>query len=223
MIIILVDCTVGRRRMTDRLHQCLLSICKVKLIRSYNEARECLRRYTPVIKMVVFSGSSASVLDASIRRIFRPIAKLFLDSRPVVPILGVCFGMQLIACAHGGEVKHNQHGLVDSCASISGIDQYVRFIHLDHVHKLPVGFERVASSHHLVHAAMKHAFLPWWGLQFHPEADYDASGILRTIISNPLGENSSGKVQIIQPPSKIVPKQSLAQTVKRHVTNERYT
>lgn len=102
-----------------------------------------------------------------------------------IPMLGVCYGHQLIAHALGGEVGPNPHGRqigtveleldekkTAQDALFSGLPASlkVQATHLESVLALPVGSSVLASTkldpNHVVHFGAK-----TWGMQFHPEFD----------------------------------------------------
>jgi len=100
-----------------------------------------------------------------------------------VPVLGVCFGHQLLAHAFGGRVGPNPRGreigtvgvtLTDSAAAdplLAGLPNRidVHATHLESVLELPPGAELLASSALDPHQAFRLPGRPAWGLQFHPE------------------------------------------------------
>ncbi|ELZ95082.1 GMP synthase [Haloferax mucosum ATCC BAA-1512] len=126
---------------------------------------------------VVITGSSSSVYwdDEWIRTLVSWVADA--DDREL-PILGVCFGHQVLAAALGGTVEDMGefelgYSEIDRTASddlLAGIsDRFTVFTsHGDVVTELPPGAERLAENEFGVHAFRRnHAF----GVQFHPEYD----------------------------------------------------
>lgn len=100
-----------------------------------------------------------------------------------VPVLGVCFGHQLLAYAFGGRVGPNPRGreigtvgltLTDGAATdplLAGLPATidVHATHLESVLELPPGAELLASSALDPHQAFRVPGRPAWGFQFHPE------------------------------------------------------
>jgi GMP synthase (glutamine-hydrolysing) len=102
------------------------------------------------------------------------------------PILGVCFGHQLLGHALGGQVARNpigrEMGTVDLVFSgadpllretgVDGLTEVVAATHLDSVVELPPGAQVIARTELEQHAAVR--FAPRaWGVQFHPEMGPD--------------------------------------------------
>jgi GMP synthase (glutamine-hydrolysing) len=112
----------------------------------------------------------------------------------VAPILGVCYGMQLIAYVLGAEVKRagrREYGraevrVSDSDSLFAGFDAGEEFSawmsHGDHIEASPPGFVPIASSGGNPLAAFRHETKPIYGVQFHPEVAHTPRG--GEIISN---------------------------------------
>ncbi|MCK5797934.1 MAG: glutamine-hydrolyzing GMP synthase, partial [Deltaproteobacteria bacterium] len=112
-----------------------------------------------------------------------------------VPLLGLCYGHQLIAQAFGGslETGHDgEYGLtraqVDtSSALFAGLDrdQTVWMSHRDRVARLPEGFRIIASSEAVPVAGFEDPKRCIFGLQFHPEVTHTIHGM--TILDHFVG------------------------------------
>ncbi len=126
---------------------------------------------------VVLSGSPAMLTDPKTDAKFRREMDATLGSK--VPILGVCFGHQLMARAFGAEVvKDGRHvlGMVKTTALagdplFSGLPMPMMLLESRYevVKSLPEGFNRIAKSETSKIAAMKHPGRDLYGVQFHPE------------------------------------------------------
>jgi GMP synthase (glutamine-hydrolysing) len=144
---------------------------------------------TPEIKGVILSGSPCSVLD--------PGAPDFdLDNfRGKVPILGVCYGAQLIAKKEGGQVtpaKHREYGRArlttvdhhsDLLKEIS-LDTQVWMSHADTIVSVPETFQIIASTPTVRVAAYRVGGEDIYGIQFHPEVTHTTEGknLLRNFV-----------------------------------------
>ena len=129
---------------------------------------------------IVLSGGPSSVYEAG-------APQLHFDPIEVgVPILGLCYGHQLLARAVGGEVHgegEGEYGMAeahcsDRAALFRGLApvQPVWMSHRDRVTKLPEGWKVTASSPSLPIAAFESPDQRIFGLQFHPEVSHTVHG-----------------------------------------------
>jgi len=126
---------------------------------------------------VVLSGSPAMMTDDKTVSRFQPEVDAILDS--TVPILGVCFGHQLMAHAFGAEVvKGGRHilGMVKTTVLrndplFDGLPKSLMLLEsrYEEVKLLPDGFTLLARSATSRIATMKHRTRLLYGVQFHPE------------------------------------------------------
>ena len=108
-----------------------------------------------------------------------------------LPVLGICYGFQLLAYQLGGQVQRaekREYGLAAlevsrPSALFEGVREKsnVWMSHGDHIAELPAGFERVGTSANSL-AAAENTERKLFGLQFHPEVVHTEAG--RQIIEN---------------------------------------
>jgi GMP synthase (glutamine-hydrolysing) len=104
-----------------------------------------------------------------------------------IPILGICFGMQITARLFGGEVStsgHNEYGKTKIKLNLkSALFKDLKPIetcwmsHKDSVVKIPPGFGIIASTYNLPIAGMEEPEKKIYGIQFHPEVMHTPSGM----------------------------------------------
>jgi GMP synthase (glutamine-hydrolysing) len=107
-----------------------------------------------------------------------------------IPILGICYGMQLIAQLLGGEVTHSEKreygkakltldrdGKLFKGLGRKGGQLVVWMSHGDHVKTLPPGFRPIAHSKNTPFAAIEEIQKGIYGLQFHPEVVHTQKGL----------------------------------------------
>ena len=140
---------------------------------------------------VVLSGGPASVLSSS-----APTADPALFEAGA-PVLGICYGQQLMAAQMGARVlaaDHREFGratveTVAACALFEGLwepgGRYpVWMSHGDRVESLPEGFTVVARSAAAPYAAIADEGRGFYGVQFHPEVVHtpDGAGLIRNFV-----------------------------------------
>lgn len=142
---------------------------------------------TSSVKGVILSGSPFSVNDKN-----APNPELS-QIRSKVPVLGVCYGAQLLAFQSGGEVLPSltrEYGRAHLKNIESGndlfrnvpLDSTVWMSHGDTISKVPDNFNIVASTSDVEVAAYKIKNEPTYGIQFHPEVTHSEGG--KTILKN---------------------------------------
>ncbi|MCI0518949.1 MAG: glutamine-hydrolyzing GMP synthase [Chloroflexi bacterium] len=109
-----------------------------------------------------------------------------------LPILGICYGMQALTLALGGQVaaaQAREYGLamlepLQANPLLDGLPGQVWMSHGDRIEALPPGFAALARSGNSPIAAMGDARRGYYGLQFHPEVRHTAGGeeILRRFV-----------------------------------------
>lgn len=147
----------------------------------------------PHVKGVILSGSPSSVRDNS-----APDIDLSAI-RKSLPVLGVCYGAQLLAFKEGGEVvpsKIREYGrahlrTIEKDALLAGIDpgSVVWMSHGDTIVKTPENFEIISGTDEVKVAAYRIKGETTYGIQFHPEVTHSADGLtlLRNFVVNICG------------------------------------
>jgi len=136
--------------------------------------------FKPNIIGIIFSGGPQSVNAGDAYKI-----KWSIEDSPV-PLLGICYGHQLIAHKLGGKIEsgsNKEYGYTEiDCLNESGIlsdtapRQRVWMSHGDHVVEMPDGYEIVASTDQVPIAAYRSADNKIFGVQFHPEVSHTEFG-----------------------------------------------
>jgi len=141
------------------------------------------------IKGIILSGGPLNVYE---------IKKYSFDKKIIekgVPILGICFGHQILSKLNGGKVKQSKHRefglaniykkrnslLIKNCFNNKRIIK-VWMSHADQVSKLPKNFKVVASSQNSKFAIVENKSKKFYGVQFHPEVTHTDNG--KKLISN---------------------------------------
>jgi GMP synthase (glutamine-hydrolysing) len=138
-----------------------------------------IRAWAP--KGIILSGGPSSVYDKDAPTWDPELLEMG------IPVLGVCYGMQLIAYAQGADVVrgHREYGRAELTVADgrglfdgfhSGESTTVWCSHGDHVDSAPVGFQVLASTETLPVAAFADTRRRIYGVQFHPEVAHTPRG-----------------------------------------------
>lgn len=148
----------------------------------FNQADEDkIKAYNP--KGIILSGGPCSVLDADSPR----VPDMVFDMG--VPILGICYGQQVMVHQLGGVVEAGSsrefgrafvnvtnHSPITEGVWDKDTKEQVWMSHGDHVSKLPDGFEVVAKSDGAPFAFIGDKEKNFYGVQFHPEVVHTPHG-----------------------------------------------
>ncbi|MFN3528063.1 MAG: glutamine-hydrolyzing GMP synthase, partial [Candidatus Altarchaeaceae archaeon] len=133
------------------------------------------------LKGIILSGGAMSVYDENSIKCDKEIFNLN------IPILGICYGHQLIAYLNNGLVEKGEKGefgitkckILKESLLFSGIDNEfnVWMSHYDIVKKIPDEFEIIAETENCKIAAFENKNKKIFGVQFHPEVVHTENGI----------------------------------------------
>lgn len=157
----------------------------------YKKALEVAKEKKP--GGIIFTGGPNSVYEEKAPQIDEKIFDLG------IPILGLCYGMQLIAHTLGGKViaaKEREFGKTETFTEDVKIYENINnpttvwMSHVDRVEKLPEGFEKIAYTNNCPIAGMQNAEKNIYAFQYHPEVNHTAEGneMLKNFIVNICGE-----------------------------------
>ena len=165
------------RRVREQNVYCELLPCDISL--------ERIKAFAP--KGIIFTGGPNSVYDENSPHIDPEIFNLG------IPVLGICYGAQLMAYTLGGKVEHapsREYGKSDVTyfggKVFKDVDkQNVCWMsHTDYISVPPAGFEVIAKTETCPVAAMADEKRKFYGVQFHPEVMHTRQGtqILRNFL-----------------------------------------
>lgn len=167
------------RRVREQSVYCDLKPCDMTI--------EEIKQYAP--KGIIFTGGPNSVYDENSPHIDPDIFRLG------IPVLGICYGAQLMAYTLGGKVESattREYGKSDieyfDSEIFEGVDKnnVCWMSHTDYVSVAPDGFKVVGKTATCPVAAMEDANRGFYGVQFHPEVMHTKQGttILRNFLYN---------------------------------------
>jgi GMP synthase (glutamine-hydrolysing) len=144
------------------------------------------------VKGIILSGSPCSVREADSPRVN-------LEQFGNRPILGICYGAQLLAYLGGGSVEasdHREYGrahmtTVKSSPLLAGLaaNSQVWMSHGDTIMELPAEYEVIGSTESVRVAAFAHVEKPIYAIQFHPEVTHSLEGgaLIKNFVVNICG------------------------------------
>ena len=144
----------------------------------YNTSIEKIKKKKP--KGIIFTGGPASVYLDDAPMVDKEIFELG------VPVLGICYGMQLMTHLLGGKVKRakkREYGVTkvninNKSLLFKGFKRSNDFLmsHTDYVDVLPEGFINIGKTKNCPNAAMENVERKLYGIQFHPEVNLSNNG-----------------------------------------------
>ena len=149
------------------------------IVKPYDINSNEIKKIQP--KGIILSGGPNSV---NFKKTLRPSKMIY---KLEIPILGICYGMQLIAKEFGGSViesskKEFGHSIFklrrksQLFYDIKSSDSNVWMSHSDKVKKIPKGFVSIGESTNSKVAAIQNNSLNIYGIQFHPEVTHTSIG-----------------------------------------------
>jgi GMP synthase (glutamine-hydrolysing) len=135
------------------------------------------------VKGIIFSGSPTFLTETDIAPYKEFISPLLNWN---VPVLGICFGHQLLGVLHGAKIYRGEEQRANEMITIIEPNELLLDLHEqfemmeDHTEgiELPENFIHIASSFQYPVEVMKHNEKPFWGVQFHPEVSGEDGMIL---------------------------------------------
>ncbi len=150
----------------------------------FDTSLEKIKEINP--KGIIFTGGPSSVYEENAPMVDKRIFELN------IPILGICYGLQLISYILGGNVKRadkREYGTmkvnIDNTSPLfAGFESINECLmtHTDFVDKLPDGFKKIAATTDCPIAGIANDEKKLYGIQFHPEVNHTKNG--SKIISN---------------------------------------
>ncbi len=160
----------------------------------YSKALEAVKEKNP--KGIIFTGGPASVYAENAPTVPKELFEMG------VPILGICYGAQIMAHLMGGKVERPvlkeygrvKVGITDNFISsdiFDGIplENECWMSHTDHIGNVPQGFRVTSSTKHCLVASMENTDKKMYAVQFHPEVEHTPFGrkLLRNFVYNVCG------------------------------------
>lgn len=150
-------------------------------LQPFDMGMKAIRAFAPT--GIILSGGPKSVYEPGAPSVAEELFELG------VPVLGICYGMQLMSRHFGGEVvpagkREFGHAELKSCGTpgvlfdgffIAGVSP-VWMSHGDHVSRVPEGFEVVACTDNAPVCAIQNVERRLYGVQFHPEVNHTPRG-----------------------------------------------
>lgn len=149
--------------------------CEVK---PYSITVEEIKKYNPI--GIIFTGGPNSVYEEKSPKVSKEIFQLG------IPVLGLCYGSQLMANVLGGEVKTaptSEFGKTETTYNTESLlfkdvpkNAVCWMSHVDYIAQVPSGFSVIATTNDCPCAAMENPEQKLYGIQFHPEVNHTEYG-----------------------------------------------
>ena len=149
----------------------------------YNLNKDDIENFSP--NAIILSGGPSSVYDKDAYSLSQDVVNAG------VPILGICYGLQLLVHNMGGDIvskNRGEYGLSRVSFETTGLfddlksESNVWMSHGDEIDSLSDNWSVIATSENNVIAGISHNSLPYFGVQFHPEVVHTDEG--KKILSN---------------------------------------
>ena len=138
------------------------------------------------VQGIVLSGGPSSVYQEGAPQLDPELLQLRREDGSPMPLLGICYGLQVMVHSIGGRVqaaKHREFGrarinVLQDDDLLEGVKDgsQVWMSHGDLPVDVPKGYEIIADTRSAPIAALRHETLPHYGVQFHPEVVHTESG-----------------------------------------------
>src|SRR5208283_1184144 len=158
---------------------------EAEVLNAKHDQKELDAAIAKKIDKIILSGGPSSVYSEP-PNLCSSICERVRDSKLSVPLLGICYGHQMIAHVWGAKVAKGasaEYGLTqitidDEDALFKGVPRTFRawVSHFDEAKELPEGFVKLAHSETCSIEAMRHLSLPIFSVQFHPEVWHTEHG-----------------------------------------------
>ena len=149
--------------------------CEVK---SYKITIEEIKKLNPI--GIIFTGGPNSVYGETSPKISKEVFELG------IPVLGICYGAQLMANVLGGVVKtaptseygKTETNYVTTSPLFNGLNEksISWMSHTDYIETVPQGFEKIAHTNDCPVASMQNVSQRLYAIQFHPEVNHTENG-----------------------------------------------
>ena len=162
----------------------------------YSEIHPCTMPFEELAELdpygIILSGGPLSVFDEGAPQLDPRVLSLSRSDGSLVPVLGICYGLQAMAHLLGGAVEGADRREFGRAHLILDVDDglfqdvpdgsVVWMSHGDHLTRLPEGYIVTAHTDNAPIAAVRSESAPHYGVQFHPEVVHTEHG--RQILSN---------------------------------------
>lgn len=175
-MILIVDCGSAK---TPQIASLLEEFCDTKTVGFHDLSEEMLEGF----KGIVISGSPILITEINMTPYLEHVSWLKMCTKP---ILGICFGHQLLGLLHGAfGAKMREDRDWQEIEVIEDSPLFNRLPicfdmmedHCEHIN-VPPGFQLIAASDACINEAMQHQEKLMFGVQFHPEVSGNYGAIL---------------------------------------------